>query len=645
MLLTLHIGSHKAGSSAIQAFCVANQQLLLKHGILYPLGLFETYPSQHSELARFLHPDRGADLAAKCAELAAKAEAAGAIHVLLSGEDLCAGANDDMVQSLEAALSRHFQPIRVVIVLRDKAGYLLSHLKHMLRHGGTGVDFKTFDEATVFRPVEVVNRWTHFFGDDNMTVMPFRAPNGEPLMKRFFSVLFGLELGEATVRKYGGVNESFDLLSSFLVNDAVKPLRGMPAADLEAAYGTAFAAATRRLPFIEAAVASLLDELFPNDNSWAFASMPELTAEIPRPRALSPDEAVAYLQALGRFIEDILAKQQMTTGPAAATALTRAQVHEAYRVLLDRPPESDEAVTNAMGYKTLVALRAAVLDSQEYRARNPQPEKLNNIPLSAPAIRIAGSDDPATLAKLFAHIQERWTALGETAPHWSVLSAPQYEGQLSEETTDNFYATATAEGEILERILARANREAANYADCFEFGCGVGRMTLQLGKMFPKVTGCDISKSHLELARQAATRRGAVNVRFQLASTTDFGMPGTFDFWYSRIVLQHNPPPMIEAILARALHQLRPGGLAVFQVPTYAIDYSFEIDRYLQTMKDNADVEMHCIPQARVFALAEAEGCRILEVREDNSVDIPRYWVSNNFVVEKAPADQKVIKP
>src|SRR5271169_236009 len=41
------------------------------------------------------------------------------------------------------------------------------------------------------------------------------------------------------------------------------------------------------------------------------------------------------------------------------------------------------------------------------------------------------------------------------------------------------------------------------------------------------------------------------------------------DLFFSIIVLQHNPPPVILGILDAAFAGLRPGGLAFFQVPTY----------------------------------------------------------------------------
>lgn len=47
------------------------------------------------------------------------------------------------------------------------------------------------------------------------------------------------------------------------------------------------------------------------------------------------------------------------------------------------------------------------------------------------------------------------------------------------------------------------------------------------------------------------------------------------------------------------------------------------------------DIEMHCLPQRDVLNVVAEAGCVVCEVREDRSVNIPEYWISNTFVVEK----------
>jgi hypothetical protein len=106
------------------------------------------------------------------------------------------------------------------------------------------------------------------------------------------------------------------------------------------------------------------------------------------------------------------------------------------------------------------------------------------------------------------------------------------------------------------------------------------------------------------------------------------------DFFYSRIVFQHNPPPLIRILIKAGLGALRQQGIAIFQVPTYASGYTFHVQDYLST-DSNADMEMHRIPQPEIFSLIVNTGCRVMEVREDNCIGRQGSWISNTFIVKR----------
>jgi hypothetical protein len=111
-------------------------------------------------------------------------------------------------------------------------------------------------------------------------------------------------------------------------------------------------------------------------------------------------------------------------------------------------------------------------------------------------------------------------------------------------------------------------------------------------------------------------------------------MAEPFDVWFSYIVLQHNPPPVIAMVLRRALSMLAPGGVAIFQLPTHALGYRFDLAAYLAAPVSDA-IEVHCLPQSVVFRLAAEAGCVPLEVREDTAMGPPSHWLSNSFVFAK----------
>jgi len=105
--------------------------------------------------------------------------------------------------------------------------------------------------------------------------------------------------------------------------------------------------------------------------------------------------------------------------------------------------------------------------------------------------------------------------------------------------------------------------------------------------------------------------------------------------FFSIIVLQHNPPPVILGVLEAAFAGLRPGGVAFFQVPTYAAGYSFELVHYMENEGRGKSMEMHFVPQADILRLAKAHGVQPLEIRSDEKIGNYHQWLSNTFLMRK----------
>jgi SAM-dependent methyltransferase len=165
----------------------------------------------------------------------------------------------------------------------------------------------------------------------------------------------------------------------------------------------------------------------------------------------------------------------------------------------------------------------------------------------------------------------------------------------------------------------------------------VGRVTSVLAKHVGHVHAYDISQPHLDIAaaRVAGTCSGNVDfIRVKPDEKIDFR---ACDLLYSRIVLQHNTPPIILATLEAAFSAIRPGGVALFQVPVYYRDYRFEIGDYIRNERLD-DMEMNCVPQSEIFRLAKDHGMDVILVREDGSTGSPEVFVSNFFLLRKAAA-------
>jgi SAM-dependent methyltransferase len=322
-------------------------------------------------------------------------------------------------------------------------------------------------------------------------------------------------------------------------------------------------------------------------------------------------------------------------GEGAKYSVSQDAVIWAYRLFFNREPEDLTVVERAaLSYKNLVELRSAFLNSTEFKGfKHP---KLEGVPLSAPPIAIEWEADAATMDQLIAHVRDAWTELGRSAPHWSVLSAEDFLPEHISQHEHAFYDSGATEVETLRASLARLGFDLDQFRCCYEYGCGVGRVTLHLARSIQSVTASDISSTHLQLAYDLLSRGKVKNVKLiQVETGEEFGMSEPFDLWYSKIVLQHNPPPLMVRVLRRALSMLSPGGLAVFQVPTYALGYEFHSKQYLAGIKKGPNIEMHCLPQRAIFQIAKETGCIPLETREDDAVGHPQTWISNYFVLQK----------
>jgi SAM-dependent methyltransferase len=277
----------------------------------------------------------------------------------------------------------------------------------------------------------------------------------------------------------------------------------------------------------------------------------------------------------------------------------------------------------------LHSLRGAFVKRQQISAANPIDR---TFPLDLPKLCIELSATSDQRAKMLARIGAKWIRFGETDPHYSVLANSQFRAAKISGSIEQFWTSGEGDAKIAVSALARLGFGNLNHKTCVEYGCGVGRVTIPLAARFAAVDSYDISRSHLALGRERAEAAGAGNVRFHDCAG---GIPDRLekcDFFYSRLVFQHNPPPLICELIRLALAALRPGGIAMFGVPIYFADYRFRIDEYLALPPDPAEMEMHCIPQREVFSLIAAAGCSLIEVREE-----PRYktGIGNTFLVKR----------
>jgi len=100
-----------------------------------------------------------------------------------------------------------------------------------------------------------------------------------------------------------------------------------------------------------------------------------------------------------------------------------------------------------------------------------------------------------------------------------------------------------------------------------EIGCGAGRLTRALGKLFGEVHAVDVSGEMIAQARTALA--GMPHVHLYQNNGCDLSVipPLEFDFAYSAIVFQHIASrEVIESYVREVARLLRPGALFKFQV-------------------------------------------------------------------------------
>jgi SAM-dependent methyltransferase len=161
-------------------------------------------------------------------------------------------------------------------------------------------------------------------------------------------------------------------------------------------------------------------------------------------------------------------------------------------------------------------------------------------------------------------LRANWEAFGREDPLWAILALPGK--RLGRWQIDEFFETGLAEvRQLVERLDAIGHPRHRDRA--LDFGCGVGRLTQALAEHFGEVVGVDIAESMLRRARILNRFGGRCiyihNDRPDLRVFPD----ERFDLIYSVYVLQHMAPPYARSYVEEFVRLLRPGGVAVFQMP------------------------------------------------------------------------------
>jgi SAM-dependent methyltransferase len=296
---------------------------------------------------------------------------------------------------------------------------------------------------------------------------------------------------------------------------------------------------------------------------------------------------------------------------------TAEDVRALYRIVLGREVESKAAVASHLrDAPSLETVLHNFLNSEEAARRS--------ITRTGDLFFFGDWDDsgvqvegePEKIDRLLAMVREAWTRLGQTEPHYSVLTGPQFApDRMTPEREAEFYASGAREIDVLERICQR-NGLSFRAGSVLDFGCGLARLGEHLSARFDRYTGVDISPAHLRMATDRLRHLGRGNAELMLLDDFLAAPERRWDRIVTYLVIQHNPPPVMRWLLLQLLQRLAPGGVALIQFPVQQFGYRFDLDAYLAA-GGNRGMEMHALPLRHVFAAVAEAGCQVREVFPD----------------------------
>jgi ubiquinone/menaquinone biosynthesis C-methylase UbiE len=161
-----------------------------------------------------------------------------------------------------------------------------------------------------------------------------------------------------------------------------------------------------------------------------------------------------------------------------------------------------------------------------------------------------------------------WDARAKSnARHYAATSKTEW-------SDDDFFASGAAEvREIVEKDLAAiSNGRSPSDMRALEIGCGAGRMTASLSRVFGHVDAVDVSPEMVDQARTAL--RNYANVQLYVNNGLDLSMfpNDRFHFAISVVVFQHIPRrDVVENYIKETHRVLCPGSLFKFQLQGYPI--------------------------------------------------------------------------
>ena len=318
-------------------------------------------------------------------------------------------------------------------------------------------------------------------------------------------------------------------------------------------------------------------------------------------------------------------------------AISEKEVLWGYQMIFGREPESVDALHANMNSVDLHTLQNRFLASTEFLLKRKNyaaayRQEVQDADLGAAHGAVEYEATLNQLVECAAKVLYDNKFVRPVHPHYALRPLVDLDESDIDKNVEDYWATGLPEVQALVETLNNYHFVDTQFKTVVEFGCEVGRRSFALSQFFQKVIGYDSSAGLVQLAKNKASELLLVNCTFHESARNPFSVFEPCDLFCSKDALQTLPPPLMLQTIRNALRSLKPGGIAVFELPTSLADYSFSIRHWLQTDK-SSELIIHCLPQQPVFAAIKENACDILEVSEQK--DTYRKLITNRFIVRK----------
>ena len=230
----------------------------------------------------------------------------------------------------------------------------------------------------------------------------------------------------------------------------------------------------------------------------------------------------------------------------------------------------------------------------------------------------------------FNELQRNWEALGHEDPLWAVCTDPAMRG--GRWNSKEFMETGTVEIAGIFALLTEIGRRPEG-GRALDFGCGVGRLSQALAPLFERVDGVDVAATMLARARSFNRFEGSCHYHLNAKPDLRLFRSGSFDFIYSKSVLQHMEPRFAANYIREFVRVLKPGGTLLFQQHDRALRRSHRILDGMKRLTPPAlrslshpgrsgrepIMEIHPMRPSTVKGILDSAGAQVLAQKRDPS--------------------------